>query len=443
MNRWLGITLFLILTVTPGGAWAQEAVSNEELLKEIRSLKETVARQAERITQLEARLDGGDAAAGAVAGMTQAELDQHIDSRLSREVPGGGILEGVSLGVGMTTIYQATNGANGDDLSQSGEDTGDASYSFDLGIEKKFEDYGMAFIHLQTGDGAGVEDELKVFSSVNADADDSDNAISLTEGYYEHYAGPMTVTVGKIDATGYIDTNEYANDETAQFLGHMFGNSPTIEFPDNAGGLRLAWALNDVVDVEAVAMDADSDWEDLFDDGFYAAQVNLKPGLFGRDGNYRILGWMNDREHTRWDDATMTKERGYGFGLSVDQNMSDHVGLFARYAWQAPGVFLDGEDFSLEQAYSLGTRIGGGLWGRAEDSVGLAFGQIFPSGDYKDAGSLQAKAESHLEAFYSYRVNPHLTLAPDLHVIWAPYGKDAANGDDTIIVGGIRSQVDF
>jgi len=30
-----------------------------------------------------------------------------------------------------------------------------------------------------------------------------------------------------------------------------------------------------------------------------------------------------------------------------------------------------------------------------------------------------------------------------LQVIWAPYGGDAANGDKTIVVGGLRAQVDF
>jgi hypothetical protein len=30
-----------------------------------------------------------------------------------------------------------------------------------------------------------------------------------------------------------------------------------------------------------------------------------------------------------------------------------------------------------------------------------------------------------------------------LQIIWQPYGKDAANGDNTIVVGGLRGQVDF
>ena len=101
-------------------------------------------------------------------------------------------------------------------------------------FEKEFANYGKAFVHLETGDGAGIEDELKVFSNVNRDADDSDNSVSVTEVWYEHYPEnmPLTITAGKIDATGFIDTNEYANDECGQFLGRIFRNSPTIEFAD-------------------------------------------------------------------------------------------------------------------------------------------------------------------------------------------------------------------
>ena len=81
---------------------------------------------------------------------------------------------------------------------------------------------------------------------------------------------------------------------------------------------------------------------------------------------------------------------------------------------------------------------------RLDDVLGIALGEVFPSDDYKKAESLRrAKREGHVEAYYRYRVNEYLTVSPDLQVIWNPYGKDASGGDETVIVGGIRSQVDF
>ncbi|MBL7197389.1 MAG: carbohydrate porin [Candidatus Omnitrophica bacterium] len=354
--------------------------------------------------------------------------------------------DGLTIGAGATFIIQGTYNANGDALFQNGEDVVDASYSVDLELEKKIADYGKAFFHLETGDGAGVEDELKVFSSVNRDMDDSDNNVSLTEAWYEHYFKtlPLTLTFGKVDATSYIDTNEYANDECTQFLGRIFRNSPVLEFPDdNAAGAHFLLEPDDFMDVGVVAMDATADWEDAFDNVFVSGQLNIKPKLLGKPGNYRVYCWLNDKEHTKWKDSTKTKEKGYGVGLSFDQELTDNLGVFTRYGWQNKDVFMNGEDLSLEHSWSVGLEFAGSLWGKTGDAFAIAFGQVLASREYKEVNSLKAKSEEHLEAYYNYKVNNHLTLSPDFQVIWDPYGGDAANGDNTIVVVGLRTQVDF
>jgi len=391
-----------------------------EIEDEITVLKSKIAR-------LEQRLD------------EQAELTSGLEG--TKEM-----LKGLSISAGATFIVQGTNNANGDDLSAKGEDVTDGSYSIDLEIEKTFDDYGMAFIHLETGDGASVEDELKVFSNVNRDADDSDNSLALTEVWYEHYfqALPLTLTLGKIDPTVYIDTNIYANDECRQFLGRSFRNSPTIEFCDNSGGLHLGLAPADFMELDLITLDADSDWEDMGDGVFFGAQLNFKPNLFKRGGNYRIVGWLDNRDHTRWKDSAKSKEEGYGVGVSFDQELSDSIGAFLRYGWQDPDVYLNGESFSLEHAWSTGIQLTGTGWGRKDDVLGLAVGQVIPSDQYKKAGTnLEAADEGHFEAYYNYKVNEHLTLTPDVQLIWNPYGDDAANGNSTVTVVGMRGQVDF
>lgn len=446
--RKLLLLLFCAGLMTVSLAFADEGVSNEQLFKEIRSLKETINSQAEKIEQLERRLSQQESQAKQVYPEgAKDEFDRRIDERLKEKFPAMKLMEDLQMGIGATTVVQGTHNANGDSQSRK-EDVTDASYSLDLTFLKKFEDYGQAFVHLEQGNGQGVENELKVFSSVNRDAD-SDNNVRATEVWYEHYFSPkkipLTVTFGKLDPTGYIDDNTYANDETAQFLGRVFRNSPVIEFPDNSGGIRLGYAPFDLVDFNFLALDGNADWEDIFDGMFYAGQLNFKPKLLGRDGNYRLLGWFNDQNHTKWLDTTKDKEKGYGFGISFDQELTKELGIFLRYGWQNPKVYLNtASAFSLEQSYSLGGQLKGNLWGRNDDVVALAFGQIFPSDDYKKAdASRRAKLENHLECYYNYRVNGHLSLSPDLQVIWNPYGKDATNGDSTIVVGGLRGQVDF
>jgi len=97
----------------------------------------------------------------------------------------------------------------------------------------------------------------------------------------------------------------------------------------------------------------------------------------------------------------------------------------------------------LEHAYSLGLQLKGNFWKRDKDVLALAFGQIFPSTDYKKANNFKAKSEDHLEIYYSFKVNDYLMISPDFQVIWDPYGGDAANGDRAILVGGVRAQLDF
>jgi len=352
--------------------------------------------------------------------------------------------EGFSIGTGATMVLQGTHNAN--NTSTKNEDVADASYSIDLEIEKIFKEVdGRAFMHLETGQGQGVEDELTLFTNVNKDAN-TDESIKIAEVYYEQnlFNKKMALTFGKLDPTVYLDTNAYANDETAQFLGRIFRNSPTIEFPDNAGGLRLALTPVEIFDIELGVWDADSDFEDVFDSVFLGSQINFKPKFFNREGNYRFIGWSNDRNHTKWQDTTKDKENNYGFGLSFDQELTDNLGAFVRYGWQNPKVYLTDSSFSLEHAWSTGFQIKGGIWGRENDILSLGIGYAIPSDDYKKTDPARnAKKEGHFETYYNIHINEHLHLSPDLQVIWNPYGDDAINSDDTIVMGGLRAQVDF
>jgi carbohydrate-selective porin OprB len=240
-----------------------------------------------------------------------------------------------------------------------------------------------------------------------------------------------------------------ANDETTQFLGRIFRNSPTVEFPDNAAGVRFAYLPAEWLVLGCGVFDGNGDWEKIGDNLFNIGQVAFKAGFFGRPGNYRFYGWNNNANHTEWLDIEKNKEAAYGFGLSFDQKISDITTLFVRYGWQNPEVFnpditaTGGLNYSLEHSWSAGFQIEGKPWGRENDVFAFAVGQAVPSDDYRVANSLSAKTEGHLEAYYRIHVNDHLSLSPDFQYIWNPFGGDAANDANGIFVGGMRAQVDF
>ncbi len=421
--------------------------ADEDVMKKMEAMEKRIAELESRLAEYESRDKRTESKIKKVE-MKMAGVEgkvSGVEERLQKVPPElEGLTDGLGIAAGATMVYQFTDNANGSGLSSSSEDAGDAAYSVDLEITKEFADYGAGLILLEAGEGAGVEDELEVFSNVNFDATGGDSNVGVVEAWYEHYIGNAALRFGKLDPTYLIDDNDYANDESAQFLGRIFRNNPVAAFPDNGAGIRLGVAATDMIDIESLVMDGDADWEDMFEDVFYAGQINITPGLFDRPGNYRFYAWGSEADHVLWADAARTKEDNYGFGISFDQEMSDDLGVFARYGWQDPDVYASGASESLEQSYSVGAQLAGSAWGRGDDVVGLAFGVVVPSEEYKNSNSaLEAGDEKHLELYYSYKVNDHLTISPDLQVVWDPYGGDAANGDKTILVGGVRSQIDF
>ena len=410
----------------------QKLVSQEKTMDE---QKQCILDQNKKISEYESKL---------------SRFDTDLHRETGRPIQ---LVEGLDVGAGVTAIIQGTNNVNSaaDDANRNTSQT-DASYSTDITIAKEFKDFnGRAFLHLENGQGNGLEDDLTLYSNVNRDADDDVN-VRVTEGWYEQgfFKDRAVITFGKLDPTVYFDDNLVANDETTQFLGRIFRNSPTIEFPDNTAGIRLACIPAEWVEFNYGLFNGNSEhWDKMFDNLFNVGQVTFKTKFFNLPGNYRFYGWNNNMYHTKWLDEAKTKENAYGFGLSFDQKANDIVTLFARYGWQNPEVYnpdvtATGDlNYSLEQSWSAGLQVEGKPWGRENDVVAFAVGQIFPSDDYKEVTGRLRKTEGHMEVYYRIFVNKHLSLSPDFQYIWNPFGKDIADDKDGVFVGGMRTQVDF
>ena len=160
-----------------------------------------------------------------------------------------------------------------------------------------------------------------------------------------------------------------------------------------------------------------------------AARINYLPG------NYRLYTWTNGRAEG-YDGNT---RRHSGVGLSVDQKVTDDLTLFARYGHHTTGRVL------FDRALTVGAELDGSDWGRGADSVGIAFGSLRTSKDYRAdslaiAGYEATGSERQFELYYRYRLNDAVELSPDLQWISHP-GGDA--GADSVKVAGVRAKLSF
>lgn len=417
---------FLLIGGTDAGA------ASDEVMKEIRALKKRIEQLEQKLSEQDKKIEQQEVQ---IAGQnTSIEEIRKIKDAIG----------GLEFSVGATSVIQGT--VNNDrnlykvpGIDEKGDDA-DATYSVDIEITSKVGDNGMALLYLEAGEGDGINSEAGGLTGANADAPDDDADVQVSEVWYEHafMNEKLVATIGKMDATRWFDANEVANDETTQFLSGQFVNNIAVEFPDYSYGARVSWYPTDLFELHMGYLEADGDFEDLFDDNFYIVEFGLKPTIGDLQGNYRFYAWRNSGEHTKLLDAARSNKSGEGFGVSFDQQFSEHITAFARWGIQ------DHDIYAVHHAWSVGFQVAGGLWGRDEDMFGLAFGRAQTTHDYRDllrdAGFGTTPAESRLEAYYRCQLDDHIAISPDLQ--WVE-GLAGSSNADQVYIFGVRAQLDF
>jgi len=346
------------------------------------------------------------------------------------------VLSGLEISLGATSVVQGTIG-NDDNI---GHDDTDATYSVNIEITSQLGENGTALLNLEGGEGNGLYDELSGFNGYNADATGDDADLQISEIWYEHSFkdGRIAITFGKMDATRWFDGNEVANDECSQFLADVFVNNIAVEFPDYAYGSRITISPNDIFDISLAAFDADSDFEDIFDENFLIAELGIRPKINNLQGHYRIYGWHNSGDKTGINNPSEMRESGYGFGMSMDQKITDSITAFARIGWQDYNVY------EIAYAWSLGFQLAGSLWGRDDDVFGLGYARSITGEDYREdlrnSSIRTSAAEDTIEAYYNIKVTDHVSISPDIQFANDMAGEEVT---DTVWILGVRAQLNF
>ena len=384
-------------------------------------------------------------------------------------------LEDITVGASLTGVTQRV-GAGG---TATGADESRASYRGDISVTlpggKMGDIDGKIFTHFRLGQGTGVPLRRTYTSTVNttafqtnAGADDS--FAILAQAWYQlalplprdgikvNSREHLSLTFGKIDPFVFFDQNAAADDESAKFLNNVFVHNPLL---DSGGGVRAdayGFAPGAIVQY-GNAHQKGAEWGvslGVFGSGpganfsgsaagpFVIAQAQTAMRLNYLPGNFRAYLWHNGRG-TGYDGV----ERSHsGLGVSADQKVTDELTLFARYGHQLKG------QVRFDRALTVGTELSGSGWGRGADSVGIAFGALRTSADFRrDSLTLDANGdgtpdfgyqasgwEKQLELYYRFKVNSRFELSPDFQLVQRPAGHGSGS---TIKVLGLRAKVGF
>jgi len=437
----------LFITAGSGRALADTAA----ILKEVQSLKE-------RIEELEQKLEEQEILAKRQAAKTEKQIDQKIEETF------GDRFGTLSLHGGAVLYYQGSQvhqlgGENADSPSGAGF-TGDLELTWKPGVPL-FEN-GEFYARVHAGKGTGADRGGNANNPVNvllADlntlADDNsgegdDTSLRLLEARYTHafMDGMASATGGKLKLEYFLDQNEFACSEKSQFVGKPFVNNSVFdsenEYAPVLGGtfapteffavsLVAGSTSRPLLEDTPLADKQKSKYENVFSTPLLGAQATFSPKIGELKGNYRFYGWSAGYEHSKLDrdrNPIGGKDaKGWGLGLSADQQVTEMVGLFGRLGYNNKDVYV------TTWEASGGLNLKGLIPGRAEDNLGLGFAALIPDSRYSENDP-----EYHLELYYRIAVTENLAFSPDLQYVWNP-GGDSSN--DGIFAGMLRGEFNF
>lgn len=208
----------------------------------------------------------------------------------------------------------------------------------------------------------------------------------------------LAVTGGIIDATDYLDDNAFANDEYGQFLNEVFVNTPTANLQSYDVGAVTELDVGPV-SLRGVFMEVGTN-----DDGnafnFFGGQAAVTTKTRLGEGTYRLIVSGTDEQFL---DPTGTRlESLASVTLSLDQQIGEQVGVFARIGWQD-----DAAAITHETLYSGGLSFAGTIWGRENDTIGLAFAHL-------DGGNSALSDSQVFEAYYRLGINDNFAVTADV-----------------------------
>lgn len=281
----------------------------------------------------------------------------------------------------------------------------------------------------------------------------------------------LTVQAGKFAVTDVFDGNSYAKDPRRDFMNWSMWAPGAFDYSADKVGLTYGataelnqkqWALRAGYFLMDDTSNSNNFDTKLFQRGEYVLELETRYSLWSQPGKFRTIVWLNSAyagsyretlDNPAYDlDIALTRQGRikYGYVFSVEQALSDDIGLFGRWSWNDGKTeimaFTD-----IDSSLSLGTSLKGTRWGRPDDVIGLGGAINGLSADHRDFlaagglgilvgdGQLNYRRERVLETYYAYALNKQLTLTADYQLINNP-GYNADRGPVSIFSGRLHGE---
>jgi hypothetical protein len=283
-------------------------------------------------------------------------------------------------------------------------------------------------------------------------------------------------TTGNLAVSDIFDNNAYSHDPRTQFMNWSIMNQGSFDYAADARGYSWgtavawyhdSWALRVGRFIQPNQPNQTSLDSAIFTHFGDQLEIEHSHVIANQPGKVRVLAFRNRAIMARYDDAlslaaaTSTtpdlnavrhgEQIKYGFGFNAEQAVSDDIGVFARAGW-ADGQTETYAFTEIDQSLSAGTLIKGAAWGRAQDTLGIAFARNELSKAHRDYlaagglgffigdGALNYQPELILESFYSWQVAKLLNLTAD----WQHIRNPAYNADrGPVDVVALRLHTEF
>jgi high affinity Mn2+ porin len=265
----------------------------------------------------------------------------------------------------------------------------------------------------------------------------------------------LTVQAGKFAVLDVFDGNSYAKDTRKDFMNWSMWAPGAFDYSADKVGLTYGataelnqkqWALRSGYFLIQSVSNANNFDTKVFERGTYALELETRFSLFSQPGKLRTIAWLNSAFSGSYRETlnnpafnldiaqTRTGRIKYGYVVSLEQALTDEVGVFGRWSWNDGKTeimaFTD-----IDASLSLGASIKGTRWGRPDDVVGIGGAINALSRDHRDfiaagglgvlIGQLNYRRERILESYYAFALNKQLTLTGDYQLITNPaYNAD-------------------